>query len=102
MSEEITVTDDPAAQRFTIFVDGRAVGFADYRLDGDKIVFTHTEINAEYGGRGLGGRLVGAALDASRDTGLSVVPLCPFVARYIDRHPEYQPLLAGKGEDPAG
>lgn len=95
MSEEITVTDNPEARRFEIRVDGTVAGFADYHLREDRIVLRHTEINPAYGGRGLGGRLVAAALDAARDAGLTVVPHCPFVARYIERHPEYQDLVAG-------
>ena len=49
-------------------------------------------------GRGLGGRLVVGALDDIRARGLLTVPLCPFAAEYIRRHPEYQDLV---GVDPA-
>ncbi|GAA2283554.1 GNAT family N-acetyltransferase [Nonomuraea roseoviolacea subsp. roseoviolacea] len=89
----IEVVDAPARSRFEVLVDGEVAGFADYRLLPQKIVFTHTEVRPEHEGQGLAGRLVGHALDMSRDTGLRVVPLCSYVARYIERHPEYKDLV---------
>jgi predicted GNAT family acetyltransferase len=84
-----TVTDAPERSRFEIHVDGRLAGFAQYRLKGaDLLVFTHTEIDDAYGGRGLGSVLVRAALDSARSRGLPVRPDCPFVRAYIARHPD--------------
>lgn len=88
------VADNVEASRFEITVDGAIAGFAVYRLNGPAISFTHTEIDPAFEGRGLGSTLVGAALDAARDAGLSVLPFCPFVQRYITRHPEYLDLVA--------
>ncbi|MEU8383124.1 GNAT family N-acetyltransferase [Streptosporangium sp. NPDC048865] len=93
MTDDIEVSDAPGASRFEILLDGEVAGFVEYRLRAGKIIFTHTEILPEHGGKGLGGRLVSAALDASRSAGRSVVPLCPFVARYIRRHPAYKDLV---------
>ncbi|MEU4833229.1 GNAT family N-acetyltransferase [Streptosporangium sp. NPDC023615] len=90
----VAVSDDPGASRFEITLDGVAAGFAAYRLRAGRIVFTHTEILPAFEGRGLGGRLASAALDASRDSGRPVVPLCPFIAGYIRRHPAYRDLVA--------
>ncbi|GIH64832.1 GNAT family N-acetyltransferase [Microbispora siamensis] len=91
---EPQVADNPEASRFEITVDGSLAGFADYRLHGPTISFTHTEIDPAFEGRGLGSTLVRAALDAARDAGLSVLPFCPFVQRYIKRHPdEYLDLV---------
>ncbi|MDR8409984.1 N-acetyltransferase [Nonomuraea sp. 3-1Str] len=92
----IDVVDNPARSRFEILLDGEVAGFADYRLLPEKIVLTHTEVRPEHEGQGLAGRLVGHALDLSRDTGLRVVPLCPYVVKYIERHPEYQDLVDAK------
>ncbi|MFI6508625.1 GNAT family N-acetyltransferase [Streptosporangium sp. NPDC050855] len=89
----VAVSDDPGASRFEITVDGTAAGFAAYRLRAGKIIFTHTEISPAFEGRGLGGRLASAALDASRASGRAVVPLCPFIAGYIRRHPAYRDLV---------
>ncbi|WP_067182672.1 GNAT family N-acetyltransferase [Microtetraspora niveoalba] len=88
------VVDDPAASRYELRLDGEVVGFAEYVLRDDTVVFTHTEIRDEYEGRGLGSRLVGGALDQVREAGRTVEPRCSFVARYIERHPEYRDLLA--------
>ncbi|MBE3008146.1 N-acetyltransferase [Microbispora sp. NEAU-D428] len=90
---EPQVADNPEASRFEITVDGALAGFADYRLNGPRISFTHTEIDPAFEGRGLGSTLVRAALDAARDAGLSVLPFCPFVKRYIERHPDYLDLV---------
>jgi len=89
----INIADNVDAKRFEIKVDGRLAGFADYRLRAEKMVFTHTEIGDEFEGQGLGGKLAAAALDAARDTGLTVVPRCSFIASYIKRHPEYADLV---------
>jgi predicted GNAT family acetyltransferase len=93
MAENIEVSDNPEASRFEILVDGEVAGFAHYRRRPSKIIFTHTEIRPEFEGMGLGSRLAAAALDQSRASGLPVVPLCPFIARYIQRHPEYKDLV---------
>jgi uncharacterized protein len=88
-----TVADAPERSRFEIHVDGRLAGFAAYRTKQDGggpglLVFTHTEIDDAYGGRGLGSVLVRAALDSARSRGLPVRPDCPFVRAYIARHPD--------------
>ncbi|MEV4171699.1 MULTISPECIES: GNAT family N-acetyltransferase [unclassified Nonomuraea] len=89
----IEVVDNSTESRFEILVDGKVAGFADYLLLPTKIVFTHTEVLPAYEGQGLAGKLVGHALQASADTGLRVVPRCPYVAKYIERHPEFKDLV---------
>lgn len=87
------VTDNRAEHEFELDMDGgRAV--AAYQLEGDTIVFTHTLVPKKLEGHGVGSRLIRGALDAARDRGLKVVPQCPFVKAYIDRHEEYRDLLA--------
>ena len=91
---EPTVADAPERSRFEIRVDGRTAGFAAYRTRPGLLVFTHTEIDDAYGGRGLGSVLVRAALDTARGRGLSVRPDCPFVRNLVARHPdEYLDLV---------
>ena len=81
---EPTVLDVAESSRFEIHVDGRLAGFAQYRMkDPGLIVFTHTEIDDAFEGRGLGSTLIRAALDAARGRGLAVRPDCPFVRAYI-------------------
>ena len=88
------VVDAPEAGRYELRLGDRVIGFAAYRRRNDRIVFIHTKVDESYEGRGLGNRLAEAALDDVRRKGLVVVPLCPFIARYIQRHPEYHDLVA--------
>ncbi|MDN4476568.1 GNAT family N-acetyltransferase [Demequina sp. SYSU T00192] len=72
--------------RYELAVDGELAGFADFRLRSGRIVFTHTEIADAYEGRGLGSALAEAALTDAASRGETIVPLCPFIARYLRRH----------------
>jgi uncharacterized protein len=91
---EPTVTDAPDADRYEIREADRVVGIAAYQRRGDVLVFTHTEVDPDAGQDGLGSTLVRAALDDVRSKGGSVVPLCPFVSGWIDRHRDYADLVA--------
>ncbi|WP_327089421.1 N-acetyltransferase [Nonomuraea sp. NBC_01738] len=91
----VEVVDNPDKSRFEIHVDGALAGFADYKLLPARIKFTHTEVEPAYEGQGLAAKLVGFALDASRDAGLAMVPICPYVKAYIGKHPEYADLVGG-------
>jgi uncharacterized protein len=90
----ITVQDNPDEDRFEALDEsGVVAGFAAYRRDGDSVVLTHTEVDDAFEGRGVGSTLVRGALDALREEGRQVVPQCPFVRSYIERHDEYADLL---------
>jgi predicted GNAT family acetyltransferase len=91
-SKSSAVRDNVAARRFELDADG-ALAVASYRLDGDTIAFTHTEVPPRLQGRGIASRLVRGALENARARGLRVRPLCSFVADYIRRHPEFQDLV---------
>jgi predicted GNAT family acetyltransferase len=90
---EIIVRDNEAQHRYEILVDGDLAGFSAYREDAGHRVFTHTKVDDDYEGQGIGSALAKGALDDTRRRGLSVVARCPFVAAYIQRHPEYTDLL---------
>ena len=90
---EPTVRDNPEESRYEIRDGDRVLGLAAYERRGDTIVFTHTEIDPDVGESGLGSTLVQGALDDVRAAGLSVVPLCPFVRGWIERHPDYGDLV---------
>ncbi|GAA3160228.1 GNAT family N-acetyltransferase [Planomonospora alba] len=76
-------------------VDGEHAGQLELvRRDG-VIVYTHTEVDPAFEGRGVGGALVRAALDAARAEGAKVRPRCSFVKNWIDRHPTYAELVEG-------
>ncbi len=87
------VRDNPDQHRYEIVVDGEVAGFAVYHLRGRRAIFVHTEIDPSYEGQGLGGQLVRGALDDVRRRELRVVPLCPFVAGWLDKHEEYRDLV---------
>ncbi|WP_205472166.1 GNAT family N-acetyltransferase [Nocardioides sp. SYSU D00038] len=92
---EVTVRDNPGESRFEAFVDGEPAGFAAYQKDGERIVFTHTEVDDAFEGHGVGSVLARTALDAVRAEGTHrVVPSCPFIARWIERHEDYRDLVA--------
>ncbi|MCW2542532.1 MAG: N-acetyltransferase [Frankiales bacterium] len=83
MAEE--VRRDADENRFEMWVDGQLAGFADYRDHEGVRAFTHTVIEPAYGGRGLASRLIGVALEETREAGLTVLAICPFVKDYLAR-----------------
>jgi uncharacterized protein len=89
------VQDNPARRRFEILVDGTLAGYAAYEVRDGVIVFTHTKVFDEFEGQGVGGRLAQEALDHLRDRGDKVIARCPFIAGWIEKHPEYGDLLVG-------
>jgi hypothetical protein len=87
------VTHNPTKDRYEIHADGELAGFAEYTERGGRLYFLHTEIRPELHGQGLGSELVRRTLELVRDTGRQVVPLCPFIASYIERHPGFEDLV---------
>jgi predicted GNAT family acetyltransferase len=87
------VEDNPARRRFEILVDTSLAGIADYQLRPGVVIFTHTKVESAYEGKGVGTALARGALDQVRERGERVVARCPFIAAFIERHPEYSDLL---------
>jgi len=101
-TEGNTMTDTPNtsvvrnedAERYELVLDamekGEAedavAGFAAFNESETHIAFTHTEIDDAYQGQGLGSRLAGAAVADAVARGLTIIPLCPYIARYLERH----------------
>lgn len=92
MTEDTQVINQPTAGRFEIGDHG-SLGYLEYVLHGRLLRLVHTEVPAAARGKGHGDKLARAALEYARREGLRVSPLCPFVAKYIERHPEYKTLL---------
>jgi predicted GNAT family acetyltransferase len=90
---QITVVDNTDGERYEIRVDDELAGFVQYRLRPGSIELVHTEIDEEFEGRGLGSRLISFALNDARERGLAVLPFCPFVNDYIQRHRQYVDLV---------
>jgi uncharacterized protein len=86
------VVNNRAHQRYELVVEGHLAATC-YKLSDGVITFIHTEVPPELGGKGIGSALIRGALDQVQAEGLKVIPECPFVKAYIDKHPEYADLL---------
>lgn len=92
MSEPSTTTvveRVDAHHRYDILVDGQRAGLTAYRDLGAQRVFFHTEIDEAFAGQGLGAELVQQALADVRASGMRIVPVCPYVAKFLKRHDEF-------------
>jgi predicted GNAT family acetyltransferase len=92
-SDQVRVHDAPGAERYEAHLGDTLAGFAEYRRRDGRTVFTHTEVDDAFEGRGVGGALARAALDDVRTRGERAVPMCPFIAAWIDKHPDYADLV---------
>jgi predicted GNAT family acetyltransferase len=82
------VVHDESEHRYELRSDGTLLGLIDYRLEPGAVALVHTEIDPRFERQGLGTQLVTGALADLRARGLRVIPVCPFVADYLRRHPE--------------
>lgn len=88
------VVDRPDQNRFELAI-GDELALAYYRIEGDHIVLTHTEVPQALSGQGVGSRLAKGVFEQIRASGRKLVPRCSFMAGWVSRHPEYNDLLAG-------
>jgi len=86
--DDADVVDATDENRFVIRGDGALEAELVYRAQGDRLVLVHTGVPEEWGGRGIGGRLVRAAAARARAERLTVVPWCPFARRWLRDHPD--------------
>ena len=93
MIVDIAVHDHHALSRYEARVETELAGIAAYELTDGRITFTHTVVEDEFEGHGVGGQLARFALDDARSRGLKVRPLCPFIRGWIERHPDYADLV---------
>ncbi|SCF05893.1 hypothetical protein GA0070607_5009 [Micromonospora coriariae] len=92
---QFTVTDAPTRERFEARDEaGVVAGVVTYQLTGTIIVYTHTEVDPEFEGRGVGSTLARAVMDDARAKGRTVVPLCPFLSEWLVKHPGYEDIVA--------
>ncbi len=92
-ADTLPVVNNEAARQFEINIEGQ-VAFLQYRIEGDTIVYPHTVVPRALEHHGLAGRLAHHALEFAKKRHLSVVPICPYVRAYIERHPEYAGLVS--------
>jgi predicted GNAT family acetyltransferase len=94
---DVHVQKNEDRHRYEAFIDGEAVGFAEYQLTDQLIVFTHTEVLDKCEGMGVGSTLARHALeDVRRDGVRRVLPLCPFIKEWIRQHPDFHDLVYGQ------
>lgn len=89
------VVDNPALRRFELEIEGSddpAVAY--YRVDGDRVILTHTEVPQAFSGRGIASRLAAGVFDLIRASGRKAVPRCPFLGAFAARHPEYADTIS--------
>lgn len=87
------VLDNASMSRYEMTLEG-GTAFIDYTVAGNVRTLTHAEVPVALRGGGVAGRLTSGALDLARTQGVKVIPRCPYVVTFIDRHPQYQDLLA--------
>jgi predicted GNAT family acetyltransferase len=85
---DVSITDAPDSRRYEARVGGELAAIAEYLPAEGTVVFTHTEVFDGFEGRGVASALIRSALDDVRRKELSVLPVCPFVAQFVERHPE--------------
>jgi predicted GNAT family acetyltransferase len=90
---DVTIRHNPDRERFEVLVAGNVICKAAYKEydagTAPQRIFYHTVINEEYGGQGLAGKLAKVALDETVGAGLGIVPVCPFIKKFLTKHPEY-------------
>ncbi|MFB7249086.1 GNAT family N-acetyltransferase [Microbacterium sp. NPDC056234] len=86
MTEDITVTRDDEGSRYEIRLGDTLAGFAEFELRSGEILFTHTEVDPAFQGRGLAGTLAADALKDAAASGDTIVPYCPYIAAYLKKH----------------
>lgn len=92
--EAIELVKNQEKKRFEMEVDNH-IAFIEYLIDKDNIMYlTHTEVPRSLEGKGVGGSIVSKALNYIKENGYALAPLCPFVASYLRKHPEWKTLLA--------
>lgn len=92
----LLVLHNQAASRFETS-GGAVVALCEYRREGGRMIFTHTFVPPELRGQGVAERLVRPALEFARAERLQVVPACSYVAKFVERHAEFQMLLEPRG-----
>lgn len=97
---EVEVSNNTELSRYEGRVDGELAGFAEYHLRSSSIVFTHTEVDPAFEGKGVAGSIVRQSLDQIRAAGVyDVIPQCPYYRRWIEKHPEYADLVHVRPDD---
>lgn len=87
------LTDNKEKKQFEM-ITGGYTSRIEYMIMGNKIFLTHTEVPTELEGKGIGSKIIQLALEEIEKRNLKLIPLCPFVAKYLSKHPEWNRILA--------
>jgi len=90
---DVTLVDQPQSSRFLITADGAPAGEITYRMRHGRRLIVHTGVDPAFEGKGIASQAAAVLLDAVRARGEQIVPLCPFLHSYIERHPQYDDLV---------
>lgn len=85
----VTVTNNEAANRYEVAVDGVTAGVLTYLVHDDRVAFNHAEVYPRFEGQGVGSELAKSALDDVVAQGKTITPLCPFIVNFVSHHPSY-------------
>ncbi len=91
---KLEVIHNQEKKRFEIQI-GDQIAMVKYILGSSEIIFTHTEVPEEFEGHGVAGKIAKVAVEYAKAQGLRIRPMCPYMAEYIKRHPEYHSITAG-------
>lgn len=89
--DDLEVKQNTEKKRFEVQV-GEHIAFLEYMPAGKNIIYPHTEVPSELEGHGIGNKLAHHAMEYAKENGFKVQALCPFVAAYVRKHPEYQDI----------
>ena len=89
---DLKITDNPSKKRYEAVIEGHTA-FIEYIKTKEKIFLPHTEVPVALEGKGIGSAMVLQVLEDIEKLGLTLVPLCPFVAMYLKKHPEWRRLV---------
>lgn len=88
-AQDVRLLRDDAGQRYEIWLGDARAGVATYRENDVRVTFLHTIVDEAFGGRGFGSRLARFALQDTVDRNKRIVPVCPFIAEYLQSHHEF-------------
>lgn len=91
---QLEVSNNPEEKRFEVLLDDK-IAMVEYMIAGQNIIFTHTEVPPEFEGLGIAGKMAYVALEYAKAKGYKVQALCPYIASYVAKHPEYQSITWG-------
>ena len=89
----VRIDDDPANNRYKLWLGDEFAAYSEYESEPGRVVFTHTVVRPRFKGRGIGSRLAKYAVDDARDRGLRITPVCPFIRSWLERHDEYDSIV---------